>query len=110
MGGSFRLQNEVISFKALSFAVPGAAIDLAGDYAMEQNALDFRGIAKTRRQSLPDDDRWKHWLLKPADPFFAKDGAGTLLRIKVGGTTDNPQFGLDLGKHVGSPPTSVSSR
>ena len=30
MGGTFHLENEVMSFRALSFTVPGAAIDLAG--------------------------------------------------------------------------------
>jgi hypothetical protein len=32
------------------------------------------------------------------DPFFSKNGAGTFLRIKVDGTADDPNFGLDRGK------------
>jgi len=38
---------------------------------------------------------WKRWILKPVDPFFEKNGAGTFLRIKVDGTTAQPKFGLD---------------
>ena len=38
---------------------------------------------------------WKHIALKPVDPFFSKAGAGTLLSIKVTGTRENPEFGLD---------------
>jgi hypothetical protein len=34
----------------------------------------------------------KHWLLKPVDPFFKKDGAGFVLPIKITGTKDHPQF------------------
>ena len=34
----------------------------------------------------------------PVDPFFAKDGAGTLLKIKVDGTSREPKFGLDRGR------------
>jgi len=38
---------------------------------------------------------WKRWALKPADPFFSKNGAGTFLRIKVAGTAKEPKFGLN---------------
>jgi hypothetical protein len=38
---------------------------------------------------------WKHWLLKPVDPFFSKNGAGTFLKIKVTGSSKQPKFGLD---------------
>jgi hypothetical protein len=40
---------------------------------------------------------WKRWLLKPIDPFFASQGAGTLLHIQVVGTSKDPQFGRDKG-------------
>jgi hypothetical protein len=40
---------------------------------------------------------WKRWALKPVDPFFAKNGAGTFLRIKVEGNSAEPKFGLDRG-------------
>jgi len=41
---------------------------------------------------------WKRWVLKPIDPFFSKQGAGTLLRIQVVGTSKEPKFGRDRGK------------
>jgi hypothetical protein len=41
---------------------------------------------------------WKRIALKPVDPFFSKDGSGTLLPIKVVGTREQPQFGLDRKK------------
>jgi hypothetical protein len=40
---------------------------------------------------------WKSVLLKPVDPFFHKNGAGTEVAIKVTGTQSEPHFGLDLG-------------
>jgi hypothetical protein len=95
MGGSFRLEDEVISFSALSFAVPGAAIDLAGDYGMAENVLDFHGTLRLDAKISETMTGWKHWVLKPVDPFFQKEGAGTLLHIKVAGTSKEPQFGLD---------------
>jgi hypothetical protein len=38
---------------------------------------------------------WKRLALLPIDPIFAKEGAGTVLRIKITGTRSNPAFGLD---------------
>jgi hypothetical protein len=46
---------------------------------------------------------WKSLLLKPVDPFFAKNGAGTFVPIKVGGTTAHPAIGLDF-KHKDANP------
>jgi hypothetical protein len=37
-----------------------------------------------------DDD----WLM--VDAFFSKRGAGAVLSIKIAGTREKPQFGLDL--------------
>jgi hypothetical protein len=41
---------------------------------------------------------WKRWALKPVDPFFAKEGAGTFLRIAVTGSSQQPKFGLARGR------------
>jgi hypothetical protein len=46
MKGSFHLENEVLQFRSLSFAVPGAAVDLAGTYNMDVDTLDFLGTLK----------------------------------------------------------------
>jgi hypothetical protein len=40
---------------------------------------------------------WKRWALKPVDPFFAKEGAGTFLRIAITGSAQQPKFGLAKG-------------
>jgi hypothetical protein len=98
MKGVFRLNNEVITFKSLSFAVPGAAVDLDGDYDLRADMLDFHGTLKLQAKVSQTVTGWKHWALKPVDPFFSKNGAGTFLRIKVDGTSEDPNFGLDRGK------------
>ena len=41
---------------------------------------------------------FKGVLLKAIDPLFRKNGAGALVPIKVRGTREKPQFGLDIGK------------
>ena len=40
----------------------------------------------------------KSFFLKVVDPFFKKQGAGTVLPIRVRGTRDEPKFGLDVVK------------
>ena len=40
----------------------------------------------------------KGFFLKAVDPIFRKKGAGALVPIKVGGTREKPEFGLDVGK------------
>ena len=40
----------------------------------------------------------KGFLLKAIDPIFRKKGAGALIPIRIRGTREKPQFGLDVGK------------
>jgi hypothetical protein len=37
-------------------------------------------------------------LLKPFDPLLRKRGAGTRLAIRVTGTRDKPDFGVEIGR------------
>ena len=98
MTGDFKLADEMITFHTLSFGVPGAAISLAGDYDLAADALDFHGALKLEAKVSQTMSGWKRWALRPVDPFFAKNGAGTFLRIKVVGTSREPKFGLDRGQ------------
>ena len=95
MGGSFHLQNDLMTFRELTFAVPGAFVEMSGDYNMSHESLDFHGSLALVAKLSEMVTGWKRWILKPVDPFFEKNGAGTFLRIKVDGTTAQPKFGLD---------------
>lgn len=95
MSGAFRLENQVLTFKRLSFAVPGAAVGLHGDYHMAEDKLDFHGNLKLEATISQTLAGWKHWLAKPLDHFFEKNGAGTFIRIQVVGNTSKPEFGRD---------------
>jgi hypothetical protein len=98
MKGSFKLDDQVITFRSLWFSVPGAAVDLTGSYDMVADNMDFHGAAKLAAKVSQTQTGWKHWVLKPVDPFFSRNGAGTFLRIKVEGSSAAPKFGLDRGK------------
>jgi hypothetical protein len=102
MHGRFNMQNEKIDLSGLDFDVPGATVRLDGGYNMASDALDFHGELRLDAKVSQTMTGWKRWLAKPVDPFFAKDGAGTLLKIKITGTAQNPSFGLDHGPRTKS--------
>ena len=97
MKGTFRLENEVIRFRSLSFSVSGAKVALKGSYDLQRDELDFHGTLKLQAKVSQTMTGWKRWALKPVDPYFAKEGAGTFLRIEVTGTSMAAKFGRDRG-------------
>jgi len=97
MAGRFTMEDEKITFKGLSFAVPGSGIDLVGSYDLDADVLDFHGTLKLDAKVSQTMTGWKRWLLKPIDPFFSRDGAGTLIHIQVVGSSKEPKFGRDKG-------------
>ncbi|HUB18091.1 MAG TPA: hypothetical protein VL990_05610 [Acidobacteriaceae bacterium] len=117
--GNFTFANAKVGLPTLNFLVPGAKIDLQGIYGIDGQTLAFTGQARLDAHVSQMVTGWKSLLLKPVDPFFAKDGAGTLVPIKIGGTAARPDIGLDFGHkgndknqkpNSGSPPRSVTGR
>jgi AsmA-like protein len=95
--GTFGLDHGLISFSQLEFRVPGAQVNLTGTYSLDGNQIDFHGKARLDAKLSHTVTGWKSILLKPADPFFSKNGAGTELPVKVTGMKSEPRFGSDFG-------------
>ncbi|MGO9325327.1 MAG: AsmA-like C-terminal region-containing protein [Terracidiphilus sp.] len=95
---NFTMAGGVITLPNLKYTVPGAEIDLAGKYGLNGSTLDFTGTARTDATVSRMVGGWKGLLLKPADKFFKKDGAGTVVPIHVDGTEQDPKFGVDFKK------------
>src|SRR6202140_1091965 len=95
--GTFGLDNGLISFSQLEFRVPGTQVNLTGTYSLDGNQIDFHGKARLDAKLSHTVTGWKSILLKPADPFFSKNGAGTELPVKVTGIKSEPRFGSDFG-------------
>jgi hypothetical protein len=104
MKGSFRLAGGVVTLPALAYTVPGAVIQLKGTYGVEGGALDFSGTVRTDATVSKMVGGWKGLLLKPADRFFRKDGAGTQVPIRIEGTREDPKFGVDFGRMKSTSP------
>jgi hypothetical protein len=96
--GAFHLQKGIIHFNDLRFQVPGARVNLQGTYALS-GELDFHGHLLLDAKLSQTMTGWKSLVLKAIDPFFSGKnvGAGADLPIKVTGTKDHPEFGLDRG-------------
>jgi hypothetical protein len=95
--GAFDLADGVIAFSRLQFYVPGTRVNLTGTYSLDGDQFDFHGKARMQATLSHMVTGWKSLLLKPVDPFFSKNGAGTELPIKLTGTKSEPQFGSDFG-------------
>jgi hypothetical protein len=95
LSGNFALNSGTASFEKLTFSVPGARIELAGSFGLENEQLDFHGTLHLQAKISQTTTGIKSLLLKPVDPFFRKNGE-TQIPIKVTGTREHPQFGLEL--------------
>lgn len=104
--GDFQVAHAVITFPTLDFIVPGADIQLKGAYGLDGGALDFLGHARMQATISKMVGGWKGFLLKAADPFFKKDGAGADIPIHIGGNDRNPKIGLDFHAKGATSPES----
>ena len=98
MAAKFSLRNGIFTYQGLSFKVQGASVQLAGTHSLRSRAVDMSGVALLDATVSQTQTGYKSWLLKPFDPLFKKNGAGTRLAIKVAGTQDQPKIGLELRK------------
>jgi hypothetical protein len=94
--GVFRLRDGVLDFSFLHFQIPGTHADMTGQYTLDGSVFDFHGKLRLDAKLSQMTTGWKSILLKPVDPFFHKNGAGTEIPFKVTGTRSEPHFGLDF--------------
>ncbi len=94
--GKFHLKSGVITFQQLTFSVPGAVIRLEGTYKMRGEELNFSGDLRTEAKLSQMVGGKKSFFLKAIDPFFSKEGAGTLIPIGISGPRDNPTLEISV--------------
>src|SRR5688572_17315667 len=94
----FALKNGEFTYQTLTFNVKGADVQLNGTHSLRSKTLNLAGEVKLNATVSQMVTGYKSWLLKPFDPLFKKNGAGTRLVIRVEGTQDQPKVGLEIGK------------
>ncbi len=96
--GSFHLHEGQLGLPDLRFTLPGVVVNMKGGYALRSGAISFEGTAKLDATVSQMTTGFKSKLLRPLDPFFSRDGAGTVIPIMVGGTRGEPSFTLNIGE------------
>ena len=95
--GQFKLGGGRLALPEVTFAVPGARVELAGAYGLKAETLDFKGQLLLDAKISQTMTGWKSLVLKVVDPLFKqKDGSGSAIPIKIVGSRSAPDFGLDV--------------
>lgn len=98
LSAKFSLNKGVFTYRGLTFNVQGARIELAGTHSLKSKAVDLSGVVLLNATVSNTMTGFKSWLLKPFDPLFRKNGAGTRLVITIAGTQDQPKVGVDISR------------
>lgn len=95
--GSFTLANGTVRFSRLQFDVPGAKVDLVGNFNLDSEALDFQGHLYMDAKLSEMTSGVKGFFAKMLQPLVTKNN-DTVIPIKIGGTRKEPKFGVQVGK------------
>ena len=101
LSGTFTLRAGTLTFKDLSFGVPGAVVQIAGTYDLKGEALDFRGNLLLDATLAETTSGWKAVVARVAQPLFRRPGGGSKLPIRISGPREKPEFGLDVRRALG---------
>lgn len=97
-GGAFSLGDGVLRLPRFQFSVRGSTVDLSGTYRLKSETMDFAGTLALDAPLSKTTTGFKSILLKAVDPLFRRGGAGTLVPIKIAGSVDKPEIGVEVGK------------
>jgi hypothetical protein len=97
--GTFRMRDGSIHFSNVTFAMPGARVNVSGRFVMESEALDFRGTVRLDAKLSQLTTGVRSFFLRVVDGLFRHDDI-TVVPITIGGTADTPKVGLDFRKAI----------
>ena len=97
--GTFRMRDGAIQFSDVTFAMPGARVNVSGRFMMESEALDFRGTVRLDAKLSQLTTGVRSFFLRAIDGLFRHDDI-TVVPITIGGTANKPKVGLDFGKAI----------
>jgi hypothetical protein len=93
--GTFTLGNGRLMLAPLRFDIPGALVEVKGQYALRAGDMAFAGYVMIDAKVSQTVDGWKSMVLKMFDPIFNKDGR-TYIPITIKGNRNDPKFGVDV--------------
>jgi hypothetical protein len=96
LNGTVDLSGGVAYFHDLEFGVPGAKAHLHDTYNILNHRINLHGEMKVDTKISKTSSGAKALLLKIMDPLFRKKKKGEIVPVRILGTYEKPQFGLDL--------------
>jgi hypothetical protein len=93
--GTFTLGNGRLALAPLRFDIPGALVEITGQYALRPGDMAFAGFVMMDAKVSQTVGGWKSIVLKVFDPIFNKDGR-TFIPITIKGNRNDPKFGVDV--------------
>jgi hypothetical protein len=96
--GTFRILNSQARFRSMQFNTDGARVSLVGNYGLRDMALDFTGTVRFEASMSKVVGGVKGFFLKALDPLFKKQGAGSVVPIRMTGTLKEPKTSVQMGK------------
>ena len=95
--GRFRLSNGHLSLPTVSFDVPGAMVEMHGQYGMKKEDIAFDGNLYMDAKISQTTTGFKSLLLKVVDPLFRRNGK-TVVPLRISGSRSDPKFGVNIGR------------
>jgi len=95
--GRFTLNNSRLALSTVTFDVPGAIVELHGQYGMKREDIAFDGNLYMDAKISQTVTGFKSLLLKAIDPLFRRKGK-TVVPLKISGSRAAPKFGVDVGR------------
>jgi hypothetical protein len=96
--GRFDLARGRVALQNLVFQVPGATVALDGTYGLTSEQMNFRGTLRMRASVSKAVGGVKSIFIRPFDWVFRRDGAGSVIPIRITGTRNQPKFGVEMGR------------
>ena len=93
--GRFVLGDGRLKLPTVTFDVPGALVELSGQYALMQETIAFDGNLFMDAKISQTVTGFKSILLKGVDPLFRRNGR-TVVPLTISGTRNDPQFGVNV--------------
>jgi hypothetical protein len=98
LAGRFTLRHGQLDFSQLSFAVPGAVVQLTGTYHLRREEMSFTGDLLLDASLADMTSGVKSLIVRLAQPLFRRPGGGSRVPIRITGTRDHARFGLDTSR------------
>jgi AsmA-like protein len=94
--GRVQLTRGIAQFTDLTFGIPGARARMQGTYDILNYKIDLHGRMRVDSKISKTETGFKSLMLKVMDPIFKKKKKGEVVPVRITGTYQKPQFGLDL--------------